>query len=88
MITDEKITFYFDSDWKTFIKERVSSWLNMFNRKLCYEEKSSNIFNTSLEVKQEEASANVQENNDFGAEEKNETNVILFLIFYICLSLK
>lgn len=83
MITDEKITVYFDADWKTFVKERVSSWLNMFNRKLCYEEKTSSIFNTSLEVKQEEPAGESHENNDFGNEEKNENNVkISFLLFF------
>lgn len=77
MLTDEKITVYFDAEWKTFTKERVSTWLNMFNRKLCYEEKSSNIFNTSIEIKQEQQTSNTKEGNDFANEEKSEINVKL-----------
>jgi len=49
----------------------------MFNRKLCYEEKSSNIFNTSIEIKQEQQTSNTKEGNDFANEEKSEINVKL-----------
>jgi hypothetical protein len=52
----------------------------MFNRKLCYEDKSSNIFTCSLGTNQEEPSAYNQESNyDFGTEEKNENNVNLII---------
>lgn len=68
--TDEKITCYFNVEWKAFINEKVSSWLNMFNRKLCYEEKS-NVFISALESKTEEPSTGTQESvNEFATEEK------------------
>ncbi len=53
----------------------------MFNRKLCYEEKSSNIFISSLEGKSEESSTKTNENNDFSNEEKNENNVLYLKLF-------
>ena len=59
----------------------------MFNRKLCYEEKTSSIFNTSIEVKHEEPAGQSHENNEFGNEEKNENNVkihfFLILKFFL-----
>jgi len=82
LVTDEKITTYFNSEWKSFINEKVSNWLNMFNRKLCYEEKTTNLFISSLERKTEEtttATTTATENNNiFSNEEKNETTVIIF----------
>jgi hypothetical protein len=70
-------------EWKTFINEKVSSWLNMFNRKLCYEEKS-NVFLSSLESKTEEFSSNSTEaNNEFASEEKNPTSVHLIKYNYL-----
>jgi len=51
----------------------------MFNRKLCYEEKSSNIFINSLEAKTEDLGTKASDNNDFANEEKNENNVRSFL---------
>lgn len=83
LITDEKITVYFDSEWNTFIKERVGSWLNMFNRKLCYEDKTSNVFTSSIEMKEEESSANTLESKDFGTDQKNENYVISLLKKFI-----
>jgi len=57
------------------MNEKVSSWLNMFNRKLCYEEKS-NVFLSALESKTEEFYSNSTEaNNEFAFEEKNPTSV-------------
>jgi len=56
----------------------------MFNRKLCYEEKS-NVFISALESKVEENAAGAQATtaNEFGSEEKNATSVICLLFIFI-----
>lgn len=70
LITDEKITIYFNSEWKSFINEKVCSWLNLFNRKLCYEEKTPNIFISTLDNKLEEPSSGSEKKDEFTSEEK------------------
>lgn len=53
----------------------------MFNRKLCYEEKS-NVFISALESKIEEPTAQ-ETGNEFATEEKNITNVNYFFFLFI-----
>lgn len=79
MITDEIITSNFSSEWKIFISEKVFNWLNLFNRKLCYEEKTNTLFLNSIDGKNEEnnndQNINFNNNSDLTNEDKNNTNV-------------
>jgi hypothetical protein len=74
LIKDEKITTYFTPEWTNFILEKVNSWMNLFNRRLCYEDKSNSFFMHSMEKHEEE-------NDNKETEEKNENNVKTFNFF-------
>lgn len=78
LIKDEKITIYFSNDWNNFVSEKVNSWMNLFNRRLCYEDKTNSFFISSLD-KNEESNEN-ENNNKEETEEKNENNVFDFFV--------
>ena len=71
LIKDEKITSNFTPEWTNFITEKVNNWMNLFNRRLCYEDKTKSFFMNSMEKHEEE-------NDNKETEEKNENNVKLF----------
>jgi hypothetical protein len=51
----------------------------LFNRKLCYEEKTTNIFISALDKKTEEVTNNSVKNNVF-SNEKNEKSVRFYYL--------
>jgi hypothetical protein len=54
----EKINIYFTEEWNNFISEKVDNWINLFNRRLCNEDKENRFFNR-VELKK-----NINENKE------------------------
>lgn len=71
------IVSYLHKDWNDFYNNKIINWSNLFNRKLCYEEKNSNIFNDISEMdfpktnNTNELSNNENESNE-NTEEKQD----------------
>ena len=88
---EDIIIGYLTKDWNSFYNDKILNWSNLFNRKLCYEEKSGNFFDNYYDndVKtsnnQEEGNNENETNeNEENKEENNENdneNVILFLYY-------
>lgn len=46
LIKDDKVTCYFNEEWNNFISHKVNNWMNLFNRRLCNEDKNNIIINS------------------------------------------
>lgn len=87
-VKDEKITHYFTPEWNNFITEKVTNWINLFNRRLCYEDKTNSFFfdkneetiesNTNDNKETEEKNENENEN-----ENENNVNFLFYNIFIL-----
>ena len=86
---EDLIVGYLSNDWNTFYDDKILNWSNLFNRKLCYEEKSGNFFgdyyeydankNTTTQETNNEKETNEYEDNK---EENNENENVKKKLFY------
>ena len=65
---EEIIIGYLTKEWKDFNNDKIKNWSILFNRKLCYEEKSSNFFKNyyddyTMKSTNQDTSNNENENN-------------------------
>jgi len=76
---EDIIMSYLTKEWNDFYTDKIQNWSNLFNRKLCYEEKSGNFFNNYYDdytpkTTTQDATNNENENNDNENEDNKEEN--------------
>lgn len=90
-VKEDLITNYLTKEWNSFYEDKMSYWSNLFNRKLCYEEKSaSGLFNNygnnydSTDNKNSSINTTEKENNENNEneEEDNKNENVKILLFY------
>ena len=87
---EDLIVGYISNEWNTFYSDKIQNLSNLFNRKLCYEEKSGNFLNYFYEFENKNTTPennNEEENNENEEykEENNENNNVNYFILFIFL---
>lgn len=78
---EDIILSYQNKEWNNFYDDKILNWSNLFNKKLCYEEKSS-FLNNFYDLDSKEIETNENENEEKQEkEENNNENVMRKILF-------
>jgi hypothetical protein len=89
---EELVISYLTKDWNNFYNNKIINWSNLFNRKLCYEEKTSNFFNdysdydyprNSNQESSNNENENVEDNTEKEDKQKNENENVNLKNYFI-----